>query len=125
LLRKNPQNYNVLAVKFDSGSEPAHIPIMVQHLPADRSDLVLLDYFTAQTEMAKRLAERDECLGDHADNLTMQMLSGHIGTQILAAADPTLWTLESKLPRPFAKTTMPLTLAGSHRPARDRRFDIQ
>lgn len=39
----------------------------VQHLAAARADIVIPDYGTTLTEMAKRLGEIDECLENMAD----------------------------------------------------------
>lgn len=59
----------------------------VQHLAAERADIVIPDYGTTLTEMAKRLGEIDECLEDMADHPAMQMTPESIGNRIAAAAD--------------------------------------
>jgi len=59
----------------------------VQHLAAERADIVIPDYGTTLTEMAKRLGEIDECLEDMADHPAMQMTPDSIGNRIAAAAD--------------------------------------
>ncbi len=59
----------------------------VQHLAAERADIVIPDYGTTLTEMARRLGEIDECLEDMADHPAMQMTPDSIGNRIAAAAD--------------------------------------
>jgi len=59
----------------------------VQHLAAERADIVIPDYGTTLTEMAKRLGEIDESLEDMADHPAMQMIPESIGNRIAAAAD--------------------------------------
>jgi hypothetical protein len=59
----------------------------VQHLAAERADIVIPDYGTTLTAMAKRLSEIDQCLEDMADHPAMQMTPDSIGNRIAAAAD--------------------------------------
>jgi len=59
----------------------------VQHLAAERADIVIPDYGTTLTAMAKRLSEIDQCLEDMADHPAMQMTPESIGNRIAAAAD--------------------------------------
>ncbi len=68
-------------------SELALMRRAVQHLAAERADIVIPDYGTTLTEMAKRLGEIDECLEDMADQPAMQMTPDSIGNRIAAAAD--------------------------------------
>jgi Family of unknown function (DUF6118) len=68
-------------------SELALMRRAVQHLAAERADIVIPDYGMTLTEMAKRLGEIDECLEDMADQPAMQMTPDSIGNRIAAAAD--------------------------------------
>jgi hypothetical protein len=59
----------------------------VQHLAAERADIVIPDYGSTLTAMAKRLSEIDQCMEDMADHPAMQMTPDSIGNRIAAAAD--------------------------------------
>lgn len=59
----------------------------VQHLAAERADIVIPDYGATLTEMAKRLGEIDECLEGMAEHPAMQMTPDSIGNRIAAAAE--------------------------------------
>ena len=59
----------------------------VQHLAAERADIVIPDYGATLTKMVKRLGEIDESLGEMADHPAMQMTPDSIGQRIAAAAE--------------------------------------
>jgi len=59
----------------------------VQHLAAERVDIVIPDYGATLSQMAKRLGQIDECLNDIADQPAMQMTPDSIGNRISAAAE--------------------------------------
>lgn len=59
----------------------------VQHLAAERADIVIPDYGATLIEMAKRLGEIDECLEDMADHPAMQMTPDSLGSRIAIAAE--------------------------------------
>ena len=59
----------------------------VQHLAAERADIVIPDYGKTLAEMAKRLGGIDECLEDIADHPAMKMTPDSIGNRIAAAAE--------------------------------------
>jgi hypothetical protein len=59
----------------------------VQHLATERADIVIPDYGTTLTQMAKRLGEIDECLDDIAEHPAMQMTPDSIGHRIALAAE--------------------------------------
>lgn len=59
----------------------------VQHLTAERADIVIPDYGKTLSEMAKRLGEIDDCLEAMADHPAMQMTPDSIGQRIAAAAE--------------------------------------
>ena len=59
----------------------------VQHLAAERADIVIPDYGATLSQMAKRLGQIDECLNDIADQPAMQMTPDSIGSRISEAAE--------------------------------------
>lgn len=59
----------------------------VQHLAAERADIVIPDYGTTLTDMAKRLGAIGESLHDMADHPALQMTPDSIGNRIAAAAE--------------------------------------
>ncbi len=59
----------------------------VQHLAAERADIVIPDYRTTLTEMVKWLGEIDKCLKNMADHPAMQMTPDSIGNRITAVAE--------------------------------------
>lgn len=59
----------------------------VQHLAAERADIVIPDYGKTLAEMAKRLGEIDECLEEMADHPALQMTPESIGQRIAAVAE--------------------------------------
>lgn len=59
----------------------------VQHLAAERADIVIPDYGPTLTGMAKRLGEIDKCLKAMAGHPAMQMTPDSIGNRIAAAAE--------------------------------------
>lgn len=59
----------------------------VQHLAAERADIVIPDYGTTLTGMAKRLGDIDEFLEDIASQPAMRMTPESIGNRIASAAE--------------------------------------
>lgn len=59
----------------------------VQHLAAERADIVIPDYGTTLTDMAKRMGAISESLKDMAGHPAMQMTPDSIGNRIAAAAE--------------------------------------
>jgi len=59
----------------------------VQHLAAERADIVIPDYRTTLTEMVKWLGEIDKCLKNMSDHPAMQMTPDSIGNRIAAVAE--------------------------------------
>lgn len=59
----------------------------VQHLAAERADIVIPDYRTTLTEMVKWLGEIDKCLKNMAEHPAMQMTPDSIGNRIAAVAE--------------------------------------
>ena len=59
----------------------------VQHLAAERADIVIPDYGTTLAEMAKRLGEIGECLEGMAEHPALQMTPDSIGNRIAAASE--------------------------------------
>lgn len=59
----------------------------VQHLAAERADIVIPDYRTTLTEMVRWLGEIDKCLKHMAEHPAMQMTPDSIGNRIAAVAE--------------------------------------
>lgn len=59
----------------------------VQHLAAERADIVIPDYGTTLTDMAKRMGAISESLKGMAGHPAMQMTPDSIGNRIAAAAE--------------------------------------
>jgi len=59
----------------------------VQHLAAERADIVIPDYGTTLTDMAKRMGAISESLKGMAGHPAMQMTPDSIGNRIFAAAE--------------------------------------
>ena len=59
----------------------------VQHLAAERADIVIPDYGATLTDMAKRMGGISESLEDMAGHPAMQMTPDSIGQRIAAAAE--------------------------------------
>jgi hypothetical protein len=59
----------------------------VQHLAAERADIVIPDYGTTLTDMAKRMGTISESLKGMAGHPAMQMTPDSIGNRIAAAAE--------------------------------------
>lgn len=59
----------------------------VQHLAAERADIVIPDYGTTLTDMAKRMGAISESLKGMAGHPAMQMTPDSIGNRIVAAAE--------------------------------------
>ena len=59
----------------------------VQHLAAERADIVIPDYGTTLTDMAKRMGAIDGSLKSMAGHPAMQMTPDSIGNRIAAAAE--------------------------------------
>jgi hypothetical protein len=59
----------------------------VQHLAAERADIVIPDYGTTLTDMAKRMGAISESLKGMAGHPALQMTPGSIGNRIAAAAE--------------------------------------
>jgi hypothetical protein len=59
----------------------------VQHLAAERADIVIPDYGTTLTDMAKRMGAISETLKGMAGHPAMQMTPDSIGNRIAAAAE--------------------------------------
>ena len=59
----------------------------VQHLAAERADIVIPDYGTTLTDMAKRIGAIRESLKSMAGHPAMQMTPDSIGNRIAAAAE--------------------------------------
>jgi cell division septum initiation protein DivIVA len=59
----------------------------VQHLAAERADIVIPDYRTTLTEMVKWLGKIDKCLKNMAEHPAMQMTPDSIGDRIAAVAE--------------------------------------
>jgi hypothetical protein len=59
----------------------------VQHLAAERADIVIPDYGTTLTDMAKRMGAISESLKGMAGHRAMQMTPESIGNRIAAAAE--------------------------------------
>ena len=59
----------------------------VQHLAAERADIVIPDYGATLTDMAKRMGGISESLKDMAGHPAMQMTPDSIGQRIAAAAE--------------------------------------
>lgn len=59
----------------------------VQHLAAERADIVIPDYGATLTDMAKRMGEISESLKGMAGHPAMQMTPDSIGNRIAAAAE--------------------------------------
>lgn len=59
----------------------------VEHLAAERADIIIPDYGATLTDMAKRLGEIGECLENMAEHPAMQMTPDSIGNRIAAAAE--------------------------------------
>lgn len=59
----------------------------VQHLAAERADIVIPDYGTTLTDMAKRMGAIGESLKGMAGHPAMQMTPDSIGNRIAAAAE--------------------------------------
>ena len=59
----------------------------VQHLSAERADIVIPDYRTTLTEMVKWLGEIDKCLKNMAEHPAMQITPDSIGDRIAAVAE--------------------------------------
>lgn len=59
----------------------------VQHLAAERADIVIPDYGTTLTDMAKRMGAISESLKGMARHPAMQMTPDSIGNRIAAAAE--------------------------------------
>lgn len=59
----------------------------VQHLAAERADIVIPDYGTTLTDMAKRMGAISESLKGIAGHPAMQMTPDSIGNRIAAAAE--------------------------------------
>ena len=59
----------------------------VQHLAAERADIVIPDYGTTLTDMAKRMGAISESLKGMAGHPAMQMTPDSIGQRIAAAAE--------------------------------------
>jgi len=59
----------------------------VQHLAAERADIVIPDYGTTLTDMAKRMGTIGESLKSMAGHPAMQMTPDGIGQRIVAAAE--------------------------------------
>lgn len=67
--------------------ELALIRRAVQHLAAERADIVIPDYGTTLTDMAKRMGAISESLKGMAGHPAMQMTPDSIGNRIAAAAE--------------------------------------
>ncbi len=59
----------------------------VQHLAAERADIVIPDYRATLTYMAKRMSENGESLNTKAGHPALQMTPDSIGQRITAAAE--------------------------------------
>ncbi len=59
----------------------------VQHLAAERADIVIPDYGATLTEMAKRMGAISDSLKDMAGHPAMQMTPDSIGNRIASAAE--------------------------------------
>ena len=67
--------------------ELALMRLAVQHLAAERADIVIPDYGATLTDMAKRMGAISESLKGMAGHPAMQMTPNSIGNRIAAAAE--------------------------------------